>query len=172
MRAGGEVRLGWDGRDIHLSRSRRLLLRMAYAGMTLRRKLAEPITLGVRVLLIRDGEVLLVRHTYRDGWYLPGGGVKRRETLEDAIRREAREEVGAALDSLRLMGVYSNFVEAKSDHIAVFVSEGFTLTPVQSSEIAELRFVPLTNLPTAVSPGSARRIAEYGAEIDVAARRW
>ncbi|MBA4179571.1 MAG: NUDIX domain-containing protein [Anaerolinea sp.] len=166
------MRLGWDGLGIHLSRSKRWLLRMAYAGVTLRRKLAEPVTLGVRVLLVRDSQVLLVRHTYRDGWYLPGGGVKRRETLEDAIRREAREEVGATVDDLRLMGVYSNFVEAKSDHVVVFVSEGFTLTPVQSSEIAELRFVPLSGLPAGVSPGSARRIAEYLERVDAAARRW
>ena len=137
------------------------LLRAAYALLTLRRILWQPVTLGVHILLVRDGQVLLVRHTYRDGWFLPGGGVKRHETLERAARREAREEVGATIGALRLMGAYSNFVEAKIDHVVVFVSESFALQPNESAEIAECRFFPLTNLPEGVSPGSVRRIEEY-----------
>ena len=43
------------------------LLRAAYALLTLRRILWQPVTLGVHILLVRDGQVLLVRHTYRDG---------------------------------------------------------------------------------------------------------
>ncbi len=44
----------------------------------------RPITIGVRVLLLREEQVLLVRHSYIQGWYLPGGGLKRGETLEAA----------------------------------------------------------------------------------------
>ena len=148
------------------------LLRVAYAGLELRRMAWQPVTLGVRVLLVRDGEVLLVRHTYRDGWFLPGGGVKRHETLEAAARREAHEEVGATIGELRLMGAYSNFAEAKSDHVVVFVSESFEQTPNASAEIAEARFFRFDALPEGVSAGSLRRIEEF---LDPAARasgRW
>ncbi|MEP7217096.1 MAG: NUDIX domain-containing protein [Anaerolineaceae bacterium] len=140
---------------------KRWLLRLAYVLLSVRRMIVQPVTLGVRVLLVRDGEVLLVRHTYRKGWFLPGGGVKRRETLEEAARREAREEVGATIGAVHLMGAYSNFVEATSDHVVVFVSESFELHPNQSAEIAECRFFPLTSLPEGVSAGSLRRIEEY-----------
>lgn len=30
-----------------------------------------------RILLIRDNHVLLVKHTYQNGWYTIGGGVER-----------------------------------------------------------------------------------------------
>lgn len=151
----------------------RHLLRLAYLALSLQRRLFEPVTLGVRILLVRDGEVLLVRHSYREGWFLPGGGVKRRETLEQAVRREAREEVWAEIQDLRLVGLFSNFIEAKSDHIAVFASEQFTLGPdCKSDEIAEARFFPLDALPPEVSPGSERRIAEYRDGAGLAANRW
>jgi ADP-ribose pyrophosphatase YjhB (NUDIX family) len=73
-----------------------------------------PITVGVRVLLIRDETVLLVQHTYQDSWYLVGGGVRGGETLEQAIRREADEEAGASLEHLEVFGVYTNFARARA----------------------------------------------------------
>jgi len=136
------------------------LLSFLYTLNRLRWRILRPITLGVKLLLVQDGSVCLVRHTYQSGWHLVGGGVKRRETLEDAGRREAREEVGARLGELRLFGVYSNFQEGKSDHIAVFVCSEFTLAGARSVEIAEWRMFPLEELPADVSPGSVRRIRE------------
>lgn len=123
--------------------------------------LVRPVTLGVRVMLIRAGKVLLVRQTYMDGWFMPGGGIHRNETLERAARREAREEVGAELSTVSLLGVYSNFKEWKSDHNVVFLSEDFTLTGDHDSEIAELRFFPLGALPAGLWPGHRKRISEY-----------
>jgi ADP-ribose pyrophosphatase YjhB (NUDIX family) len=51
---------------------------------------------GVKCLLTDGARVLLVRHTYgsRATWYLPGGGVHRREPPRDAAAREMREELG------------------------------------------------------------------------------
>lgn len=50
-------------------------------------------TLGVRALCFDDaGRIFLVRHTYLPGWYLPGGGVERGETLLMALNKEIREE--------------------------------------------------------------------------------
>jgi ADP-ribose pyrophosphatase YjhB (NUDIX family) len=56
-----------------------------------------------------------------------GRRIKRRETLEAAARREVREEAGAEAHGLRLLGIYDNFCERKSDHVAIFVSERFDL---------------------------------------------
>jgi len=47
-----------------------------------------------------DGAILLLRNSYRPGWGLPGGMLRRGEAVADAVLREVREEVGleVALD--------------------------------------------------------------------------
>jgi 8-oxo-dGTP pyrophosphatase MutT (NUDIX family) len=136
--------------------------------------LGRPITLGVRVLLIQDGQVLLVQHRYgrKNVWYLPGGGVKRRETPEQAIRREAREEVGATLEDLRLFGVFSNFSEGKSDHVLIFSCTAFALATAGDWEITRFRFFPMTQPPPDVSPGTLRRIEDYLTKTPPVWGRW
>jgi ADP-ribose pyrophosphatase YjhB (NUDIX family) len=151
-----------------LSRLRRLCYRVLQAWWKLRR----PITVGVRVLLIREGKVLLVRHTYQQAQYLPGGGVKRGETLEEAIRREAKEEVGAEMGGLSLLGVYTNLFEGKCDHVAAFVCDAFTLSGQTDREIEAYAFYDLDALPVDASPGTRRRVNEYLAGEPAAARRW
>jgi 8-oxo-dGTP pyrophosphatase MutT (NUDIX family) len=123
--------------------------------------IARPITLGVRILLIDGGQVILVKHSYEHGWFLPGGGVKRGETLEEAVRREAAEECGAALNDVRFIGTYHNFVEYKSDHVCLFLSEDFTLQDVSNREIEMVSAFPLEQLPEDTSPGSLRKITAY-----------
>ncbi|MGW5560533.1 NUDIX domain-containing protein [Micromonospora sp. NPDC003944] len=44
-----------------------------------------------------DGNVLLVKPTYRDHWAFPGGYVDEGEYPHDACAREIREELGVAL---------------------------------------------------------------------------
>ena len=50
----------------------------------------------VAALMVKDGSVVLVRHRAGEKIYhlLPGGGVGYRETLEEALLREIREETG------------------------------------------------------------------------------
>ena len=46
------------------------------------------------VVTAPDGRIMLVRHSYKVGWYTPGGFLNRREQAADAVVREVREEVG------------------------------------------------------------------------------
>jgi ADP-ribose pyrophosphatase YjhB (NUDIX family) len=138
-----------------------LLLRVAYRVLRVWWFFTRPITVGVRILLVRDDTVLLVRHSYQNAWFLPGGGVKRNETLEQAIRREAQEECGAQLNHLQLLGIFTQFNDFKNDHVVLFLSHRFSLTGEGDIEIERVAFFPWDGLPADVSPGSLRRIQAY-----------
>jgi len=123
----------------------------------------RPIRTGVRVMILREDQVLLVRQTYVPGWFMPGGGLKRGETMEQAVRREAKEETGAELADILLMGVYTSFKEWKTDHNILFVCWEFTINGKHDSEIAEVRFFHLNDLPDGLWPGHRRRLEEVRA---------
>jgi ADP-ribose pyrophosphatase YjhB (NUDIX family) len=127
-------------------------------------RLRRPVTLGVRGLVVdTDGRVLLVRHSYVDGWHLPGGGVDRDETLEAAARREVREEAGIEpLDPVRFHALQARFRHGASDHVATFVitrwrgevrADGF--------EILEAAFFASDALPEETTEATRRRIEEH-----------
>ena len=138
-----------------------MLIKLAYRVMRVYWFLVRPITMGTRILLIKDDHVVLVKHTYQDAWYLPGGGIKRNESLEQAIRREAAEECGATINQIRFLGVYTNFVNYKNDHISLFVSDDFTLKEKRDHEIEQVALFPIQQLPEKLSPGSQRKIEAY-----------
>ena len=127
-------------------------------------RLSRGKTLGVRVLAVdAEGRVLLVRHTYLPGWWLPGGGVDRGETLEAAAVRELREEAGLiALERPRLLSAHSNERFFPGDHVLIFAVDAHEPTEMSSRhEIAEARFFALDALPEDLNRGSGQRLIEY-----------
>ncbi len=123
----------------------------------------RPVSTGVRVMMIEGDRVWLVKQTYMPGWFMPGGGLERGESLEQAARREAYEETGAELGDVRLMGIYTSFKDWKTDHNILFICEHFKITGRPDAEIAEVQAFPLNKLPEALWPGHRRRLEEYRA---------
>lgn len=125
--------------------------------------LTRGLTLGVRAIVIRDGEVLLIRHFYTPGWTFPGGGVEVGETAEEALRRELSEEANVTLtDPPVLHGVFHQPRFSRRDHVLVYVAGRFSWPGAHppNREIVECRFFPLGALPEDLSPGARRRLAE------------
>ena len=141
------------------------MMRLLYLGFRIYCFIFRPKTLGVRVMLIQGGQVLLVRQTYIPGWFMPGGGVKRGETLDEAARREVCEEIGAEMGEISLLGSYTHFGEHKSDHNALFLCTDFTVNWKKDHEIAEARFFPLDDLPDGLAEGHRKRLEEYRAGV-------
>ena len=115
---------------------------------------SRPTTQGVRSIILSDKEVLLVTHSYgSDLWTTVGGGVKKGETLESALRREVKEEVGLELDTVKKVGEIFNEAEYKKDTIHVYVS---TVTNKQiridGSELVAAEWFLVDALPKTISP--------------------
>src|ERR1700738_4313270 len=86
-------------------------------------RFARGMTLGVRALVLDgDNRVFLVKHSYVEGWHLPGGGVEVGETVRDALRREllggGRIEI---VGEPALHGLFFNGHVSRRDHVAVYL---------------------------------------------------
>ena len=106
------------------------------------------------------GEVLLIRHTYRDfaKWMLPGGGVRRRERPEEAGAREVLEETACRLAETALVRVeHSRDTGAR---MRIYVLTGTTTdAPVADlREISEARFFSLDAIPDTITRAARRRV--------------
>ena len=116
--------------------------------------------LGVAAVIFDEqGRVLLVRHSYgRKGWELPGGGRRGKESLEQAVRREVREETGAEVATAELRGVY--FEPDVDQHQFTFLCrlvDGAGPRP-SSPEILECRYWSLSALPRPMTGFTLQRI--------------
>jgi len=127
-------------------------------------RFARGLTIGVRALVIdAQGRVFLVKHSYIDGWYLPGGGVEVNESLAVALARELREEGNIELNGPpQLFAIYLNRHISRRDHVALYVVRSFTQSgvPQPNHEIVAHGFFAPSSLPDDTTRGTRERIAE------------
>jgi ADP-ribose pyrophosphatase YjhB (NUDIX family) len=126
-------------------------------------RMSRGMTLGVRgVVTDGEGRVLLVKHTYLAGWWLPGGGVDRGETTQTAVVRELREEAGViARSAPRLVSIHSNERFFRGDHVLIFAVDDYDLTERTShGEIAEIGWFAPDALPDDAHRSTRARLAE------------
>jgi ADP-ribose pyrophosphatase YjhB (NUDIX family) len=94
-----------------------------------------------------DGSLLLVRHSYRPRWAIPGGLCRPREEVADGARREVREEVGLDVELLGEPAVVVDPYERRVDVVfAARPSDGAVATSA-SAEIVESRWFAPDDLP-------------------------
>ena len=126
-------------------------------------RLRRGLTLGVRgVVTDAQGRVLLIEHTYVHGWYLPGGGVERRETAEQALAHELQEEAGVrVLGRASLVSMHSNEPRHPGDHVLVYRVQAWEpCAPSAQGEIHQVGWFALDALPEGTTPGTRQRLAE------------
>lgn len=114
-------------------------------------KLKSPI-LATDGVILKGGRVLLTKrniYPFSGFWVLPGGHVEYGEKVEDAIKREMKEELGVPVKIKKLLGVYSG---PKRDPRYHSVAVAYLLEIGQGKislnhESREYKYFPLKDLP-------------------------
>ncbi len=78
---------------------------------------------GVTGAVVRDDKVLFVRRNYEPGkgtWTLPGGCAEHTETLDEAVKRELREETGIEVEVQGVVGMRTRYTEKHGAVLAIF----------------------------------------------------
>lgn len=111
---------------------------------------------AVSGIIIKENAILLQQRVDNGKWSLPGGQQEPGESIEDALKREVKEETGLNVKVTRLIGVYSdpNHVIAYADGE---VRQQFSICMLcqaidgklrSSSESLEVKYIHLSNLET------------------------
>ena len=103
----------------------------------------------VRVIVYRDdGDILLVRSRFsRQEWALPGGGVNRNESYEQAAVREVLEEIGLRVHNLRYLGKANSHESYAKFSVRVFAAYASNCDIKCNFEIMEARWLNMNYLP-------------------------
>jgi ADP-ribose pyrophosphatase YjhB (NUDIX family) len=119
-------------------------------------------TVGAAVVLIESGRILLGRR-FDGGWCVPCGRVEWNESIEDAARREFKEETGLDVELRGVLAVLSNFHDPADHSVGVWyegVRTGGTLAP--GDDLVEAAWHPLDRLPPLRFPTDAEAIGRLG----------
>jgi ADP-ribose pyrophosphatase YjhB (NUDIX family) len=148
----------------HVNRLRRALEPVITRAMHVYWRFSRSATLGARAMVIDGaGRIFLVKHTYVEGWHLPGGGVETGETIHDALTRELAEEGNIRLRaSPQLFGIYFNKRVSRRDHVALFIIRDFQQDgdPRPNHEIIAHGFFLPDALPEDTGRATRARVAE------------
>jgi ADP-ribose pyrophosphatase YjhB (NUDIX family) len=102
------------------------------------------------IISLEPGQVILIERLNPPlGWALPGGFVETGETTEQAVKREAKEEVELDISLLGLLGVYSDPGRDLRRHTLsiVYIAKADQQTPKSGSDAGNWQSFTLDTLP-------------------------
>jgi 8-oxo-dGTP diphosphatase len=114
--------------------------------------------LGVFAIIEEKGKILLARRSDIGWWNLPGGGMEAGEAVDEALRREIREEVGLEIAIDYLVGVYSK--PQKNEVVLTFHCHPTGGTATTSDEVSEIGWFVATDLPDQLLPKHRQRLID------------
>jgi 8-oxo-dGTP diphosphatase len=115
-------------------------------------------------LVERGGEVLVARKRVVEGhflsgqWHVPGGRVEAGESLEDAVKREIREEAGVDVDVVESLGIM-NLDEPRA-RVHWFRCAGRAGELRAGDDVVEVEYVPPAEAVRRFPPDSGRHFPD------------
>ncbi len=113
---------------------------------------------AVSAIIFDEARVLLSLRRDIDWWNLPGGGMEAGETVDDALRREVREETGLDVEIERLVGVYSK--PQKNEVVLAFRCRVAGGQLQETEETSENRYFAPGELPWNTLPKHRQRVED------------
>lgn len=123
---------------------------------------------AVGVVVVMDSRVLLVkrgREPSKGLWSVPGGLIELGEKLEDAARREVREETGIDVQIDKLLGVANNIVrdddgKTRFHYVLIdYLAHPLTTSVRAQSDASDAKWVHFKDLSTySLTKGAGRLI--------------
>jgi len=71
----------------------------------------NPVPCNGVIIENEKGEILLVKRKYnpqKGFWDVPGGFARRRESFEESVKREVKEELGVEVEVGKIVGIYTD----------------------------------------------------------------
>ena len=107
----------------------------------------------IDVIIIKNHSVLLTKRTqnpHKGSWHLPGNIIRKNETMKQAVKRAAKNELNLNVKIKKYVGVYENLNSFRHD-----VSHGFIVSPIsgkiktdfQSDELKFFKNIPKNTVP-------------------------
>jgi len=127
--------------------------------ITVARAIQPKFTVSATGIIVNESnEVLLLEHVLRpgQGWGLPGGFLRQKEQVEDALRREMMEEIGLELLDVQCYGSSTTRTHVEVFYVARPVGE----PKVKSREIIGFKWCSLKDLPADMSATQQHLIKE------------
>ena len=87
------------------------------------------------LFLNSEGNVLMVKPTYKPSWILPGGVTELNESPLEGARREVKEETGLTVSHLQFVAAIHTPRKKENDDVIHFYFYGGVLSNEQASQI-------------------------------------
>lgn len=144
----------------------RAALRLAHGLRKRWWRVRKPRLQGCRVLAIDEaGRVLLIRHSYGSGqWMPPGGGVRRGEAPVAAAVRELREETGCGIEAPAQVAMVVEALHGAGNAVHVIAGRAQGTLKPDGREVIEAAFFALDALPGDLPAGLRAQLPGWVAD--------